>query len=335
MNQSRFAFPGFRLLEQDDNNQAAVERGEILANADRFVVDMILPVSAPASAKFLCASVRRNNKLLWTFKGWGFRGHGHLAMAGDEVVVALVNKDRQVEQVVPFVDMRPAGMTAPRGVCSKLQLKQQAAEFLGLTCMLTENERLLSRKMAEEHRLAEAQRVEEERKRKLQARLERRAAIMARPPITVVVDGRSLYGVPVLKNEWPGLDEGVRAVQVERFTEDGTPENPQEAFIIGRIGGKGAFKTRRQRIDRSTAMQQAQELVGSRVQAVDSKLFALGDDFFEVEVYASIEDVRRLRELGAEDGYVAVPVTQKPGKYTVLQLGKELRTVTEASPLAA
>lgn len=329
----RFTFPGFSLVRQGDTSTHEVEVGKVTVGDEVLIVHMIRRsgLSLPGGGDFLVAKVfDQSGKMLWEFPKGSFNGFGLLAKAGEETVIALLTRhtktSRVVEEVVPLSAIR-----APQiELCRKMELKRRAAEFLGCDVVFSDTERLVSRR--DQERLRLKRKAEEEERRRLkaeanQARVRAREELIARVTgraalVAFTPDGRRRSGVPVLEDEWRSLPNGTFVVLVESYDEDAKEAGVLwEAFrVIKREGGapkKGSPSPVAWKMPERTAAL-APKPLGSV--AIETK-----EGFFEVSVFATMEEIRLAREMGLNNGALVTAEDQKAadGRITVFSVHAE------------
>lgn len=333
MNAHRFTFPGMIHVSSSDNSRVSVETGTLTADGVLYSVDMILPFSAPDGAQFLCASVQRGAELVWKFQTEGFDGFGRLALAGDIPVVALVNRSSVVTKVIPFPDMtKPGYPLKPRGLRSNLSLKRAAATYLKMECELSDGEKMLLKadfKKEEEARRAVA---DAELRAKLEKKLTRKLEILSRSTITVsTADNQRRYGLPVTRDEWTCLDDGVYVVLVDGIGEDGTIGIPIESFVVGRQPGREAVKMHARPVKKP---EHARAHVAVDKPTPTAKhLFELQGDVFEIDIYPSMDDLRRLRASGLSGIRAGIPAV-RDGFFHLLEVTADaINSISETKPI--
>ncbi len=328
MTTPRFSFPGFTSTASFDDARAEIEKGNLTIDGVMYSVDMVRPHTAPSGATFLCSSIYRGEDLIWNFKIMNFVGYSHLAMADTTPVIALVNKSKAVVRVIPLSDMiLPGSIHASRGMRALLSLKKAAAKTLNFNCELSSVEEKLARADVEKQQKEANEAAENARLEKLQRRMERREAILSRPVINVVTfDGTPRRGVPVTKDEWVVLDAETFVVLVDQISKEGKIGTPIESFCVGRNPGKNAFRMHAKVVKTPNSSGDGLQGTSALPTPVDQGLFELDGDFFELNIYSSIEDVRKLRASSHSGVRAAIPASNKAGVFQILELFQDKMT---------
>lgn len=308
--QPRFQFPGFALTAAKDTDTHEVEIGTIEDGGRRYVLELVRNKKM-SHLPFLISKITLDDELVWTFKGSGWAGLGNLANTDRGPVIALVGagKGGKVQRVTPLFIFK-GGPRADIRVLS--DLKRQAAEFLGLNYEASESERLLMRALATKKREEEEAQKAAAREQRAAEREERLRVIMARGrAVGYTADGSKRHGLPVLEGEWQGLSNGTFVILVDSI-KDGEVGDYIEAFQVNKANGSHPSKAG------TTVV--TKELPVHRVAAQSTLIAPVGmtavemaDGIFEVDLYASVDDIRKARQQGLNNG-AFVGVKPLPGK---------------------
>jgi hypothetical protein len=321
----RFEFPGFLLIEQDENQTHIVERGKV-AIGDYAVVVTMLRNKQLEHLPFVVASVADlDGKILWEFKNEFFEGVGLLALAAGYPTVALVGRGKggKVEKILPVVNMID-GIEKLRNLRILIKLKIEAAKFLELNYALTPKENTLWKidldradKAREELRTSEHAAREAARKAKVEQ-------ILARPQLTCYTAlARELRGYPVVGDEWMSLNTGNMVVLVSSY--DDTTKTPGtfiEHFVVQKEHGNKPKK----RGAVAIAASKLGTVAGSAkiYSPVGSVMIEKGTEALDVELYASMDDIRGARAAGLNGGtYVAVKPNNPASPLEVLAVYRD------------
>ena len=350
--ETRFEFPGFVATANLDTPTHQVEVGVIEDGGSAFVLHMIRNKEY-AFLNFAVAKIfDAKDKQLWTFQQAQFDGVGLLAKAGDITVIALVGKGRygQVERVIPLHSLVAS---KPIGIRELIKLKVAAAEFLDRDYILSIPEDTIDRKDKEVARLAaraaeeaareakapqllqEAAAQEEAKRERERIRLERIQILLARGKISgFTADGQLRSGFPVTSTEWQSCSNGVHVILVDSIGKDGTPGTMLESFKVVKEPGRNPKKGNLATV---TALKpERSETPKTMVQPTGNTMIEKNDDFFEVALYASNEQIREARAQGLNGGsYVAVNSKDKDGKILVYSVHHDkVHTLGAYTPLA-
>ncbi len=350
--ETRFEFPGFAATANQDTPTHQVEVGVIEDGGNAFVLHMIRNKEY-AFLNFAVAKIfDAKDEQLWTFQQAQFDGVGLLAKADDITVIALVGKGKfgQVERVIPLHSL--VGHQ-PLGIRTRIQLKKAAANFLDRDYILSHTEENIDRKDQEVARLAaraaeeaareakasqllqEAAAQEEAKRERERIRLERIQTLLARGKITgYTADGQLRSGFPVTSTEWQSCSNGVHVILVDSIGKDGTPGTMLESFKVvkepGRNPKKGNLATvtaqKHSRTDACTIT----------FPPIRVTMIEMGDDFFEVGLYPSMDAIRLARANGLNSGsYVAVLEQDEKKKILVYSVRSDgIDTIGKFLPLA-
>ncbi len=307
--QPRFQFPGFAIVAAKDTDTHEVEIGAIEDGGRRYVLELVRNKKMN-HLPFLISKVTFDGELVWTFKGSGWTGLGNLANTNRGPVIALVGagKGGKVQRVIPLFIFK--GPRADIRVLS--DLKRQAAEFLGLDYEASESERMVMRAFTAKERERQQAEKDEAHAQRAAEREERVRAIMARGrAVGYTADGSKRHGLPVLEGEWQGLSNGTFVILVESV-KGGEIGNFIEAFQVNKTNGRHPSKAAIAVVTKDKpeylAVAQPTVITPSGITVVEMK-----DGVFEVDLYASMDDIRTARAQGLNNG-AFVAVKPVPGK---------------------
>lgn len=305
----RFNFPGFVLVRRDETPTHEVEVGKIRVGATDLYFTMLRNHGLPEGVGFAVAEIASRSAIVWRFKQEGYVGVGTLALAGDEVIIALYQSGPKgkVQRIIP-VSKFVGGVTYD--VLHMLQLKKSAAEFLGREYELTPSEAKVSKVLLDRQRAKEEEDRRIEAEKRAAAREELVKRVLGRGKIECYLgNGRKAMGIPVLGNEWPSLPNGTIVVLASSFDGEGHPINPTELFTVQKEPGKNPIKSRIAQI--STAPQEVQRV--ARVKPVDTALVERDGQFYELFVYQSLEQIAQARAQGLNGGSLVCVGPVQPG----------------------
>lgn len=302
MNDSRFSFPGATLVDTMDTSTHEIEVIEIKKeDGNVFLCDMIRRSGLSFGGDFLVASVKDAKKnVLWKFADVNHTGLGLLASTTEGAVIALVGsgKSGSVERVIPLGGLVRHEQS---DVARLLQMKQEAAEYLGRDFVLTGVESRMFSILNERRRAAEASakaRAEEEKRR---AREERVRVILDRLPLKVrTADNEERSGIPVVEAEWPMLPHGTHVVLVTRIGEDGENGDPVSAFWVRKVAGRNPQREAVVYVGQHRPLDP--EVSEQAPKPVRSVLAERDGTFHEVHLYTSMDTIRRARTAGLNGG---------------------------------
>ena len=306
---SRFDFPGFVLGSSDDTDNHEIETGTIICGGQSFQVTLMRHKDFLHS-EFRPSKIMLGGKQVWSFKDQVFEGHGLLAQAGDDIVIALIGKaSSAIDKIVSFSSLAGGGALT---VDARIDMKVAAATFLDCRPVLTDIERRFSDIRAARARLAREAEQQEQLQQKLQRRLQRRGEILGRETVTMeTFDGQQRYGHPVIEGEWQCLESGTYVVLVD---DKGLPI---ESFIVKTGDGKPPRKFAAKLAVSDKVSTLTQKVTPALPQSIGTELFELGDDAYEISVYTDMNAIRAHRAAGMNGGTkVAVPLPEK-GKYAL------------------
>lgn len=287
----------------------------------RFVIHTIRKKEASSRSDFVVAKVldQYGQEILWLFPK-SSQGLALLVQAGDEVVIALVERGREgkVMEVVAFSSL---GKDAPADLHRSAKLKRLAAQRLGREYCLTDAE-AASMRSDYKSEPSRRQMSHDDRQRswmELARRIRSRSSIVVRSGC-----GDVCSGIPVVGSEWKYLQPGTHAVMVEQFNDaSGLCERPIETCkVVTDRQGKlvRTFVTpvapewRPDNVQRPSVMEGAMRKM---------TVCNVGDgENLEVLVYASMDDIRKARGRGLGGGtYVtALDKRQADGRWTVFRV---------------
>lgn len=332
----RFDFPGFSLLRQEDTDTHEVEIGQITVNDEVLVVHMLRKKGLPFKADFLVSKVTSGDEksMIWSFSQhrliFPVNGPAVLALSSDgEIIIAFIRSGRNgpVEEVLSIAE-RLAGV--PLDIGQVIKLKIDAAAHLDRKYTLTKAEQTLRRHQSAQKREKEEEKRREAFERKRKARMELTARVKKRPKLHVFTnDGQHRQGLPVIDDEWRSLPPGTLVVLVESYDEEErTAGEPIEAFKVVKENGKAPKKGFPMAVsaEGSTPADGCVRVTTSLPMPVDTILIDLGDSgVFDVAVYLSMEEVRRVRSAGLNGGsYVTAREKRgEDGRYEVYSVSKE------------
>jgi hypothetical protein len=300
-NKNRFQFPGFVASENKDTPTHEVEAGRLRSGDNMFVLDMLRNKAYPDLPFVVAKIYDATGKFLWDFKSANFEGVGLLAMACGEVVVALVGRGKtgKVERVIPLSKLIS---TRPIDLLRAVWLKAEAAKFLGREYVFSPAEDIFIKKeLARKEAEQEAERVAAAEARAA-ARQELISTILKRGVLEVyTADGRKRHGLPVHGNEWLSLSNGTYVVLVESIGEDGRPGTPVEAFQIVKERGKNSQKGFAAAVTLNKPVLKS-PTAASAVKPIGSTVIEMPEGAFEVNLFASMNDIRKARANGLNGG---------------------------------
>ena len=335
MTTDRFVFPAFRFLREEDSLTHEIIFGELQSGGNLFLVKLIRS-KVNSGLNFLIAEVSTiRGEILWRFKDANFAGIGLLAQSADECVIALVGKGRggKMEQVIPFSTISEGKRP---DLMASIQMKYQAAKFLGIDCQSSPSEQRVIAVLREREREAEIQARKEAEEKRDRERHEKIQRIISRPQIVgLTVDGKRRHGYPVTEHEWPSLSNGTFVILVTSYDDQKqVPGEMIESFEIWKGHGKNPSKKSRATVSYATT-QQATGATMTRPEAVRTIIVEMKNgEFHEVHLYTSTDEIRRAREAGLNGGtYVAVNKKDGRGRYEVLSVHKD--RVETIGPLVA
>jgi|GEM_PF-1876350 len=319
---SRVKLEGFFLIEVKDSSTVDVECGKVKVGEQEFMVDMIRRKGM--SADFLPAKVYLDGKEIWNFPSEKYSGIARLLFIHNEYVLVFINKNRQVENVVPLADLPKIRkiyvngrkmLIGGRGVYELFKFKAAAAKQLKLEYLKTNEEQTfiqLNNKLESEKKEAARIARADERKRWLDL-------VFSRPEVNgYSEEGGKYYGTPIVEGEWQKLPDGSRVVLVETYNdEDNTHGDLIEAFFVKK-GHNGRPEKKGAKI-----------VFAKRPEKEEPVIEAKGVEFFKIDsavVEACIfckEDIASLNNAGLNSGtYVALEGADDQGRYQILRLSE-------------
>lgn len=296
--QMEYPFEGLEITETAQLEKMQLAKGALaLSGFPDVAVTLLLSHKAPARAVPLLANIAHAEHSLWSFKSVKFIGRTHLAMTGSGPVIAFVSHDNRLEKIQLVSSLlKPA----PVGVFQQAVLKQEAAAYLQIDCALTVVEQsVVTKKRAEAVAEQQRQRAEElaaeqaAQEQRREMREQRRQQILARKQLHVESEtGKKLHGIPVIAGEWQCLADGTWCVLVTEYI-DGRADGLVEHFVVSKKHGRveQAAQTPVAKIVSSFVTTQLPEPVGT-------SMFEVEDDIHEVPIYASPDDIAKLKEVG-------------------------------------
>ena len=172
-----YSFPGFDLTGNADTDRFKVDIGTLIYGERQFVLHFLLSQNAPKHAIPSVALVALDDQVVWKYNSKIDTGaFSRLALAGDEPVIAYVEKDSgKVSNVVPFSQLG-VGDLLPLDVLSTLRYKGGAAKYLGTDVALSLAEQVVVKVNATERQQVEnlSEKREAEREALRKAREEAR-----------------------------------------------------------------------------------------------------------------------------------------------------------------
>jgi|GEM_PF-1825846 len=337
----RFQFPGYSIIAFRDTSTHDIETGKLVENGRTFVVKVMRSRELADLVPFVVAEVSNDrHEKLWAFRRdeQGDKIVGLLAKVGESHVIALCEsgKEGKVIKVISFASL----LGAPsHNIRAGLTLKQAAAEFLGKRYKLTKSEETVNKVTTERVSAAEQAAREAEREERARRRRERVTLIKSRPKISgYTAKGSKRFGYPVTKDEWASMPNHCYVILVESIGEGGVPGPMIEAFQVQKEGGnpkKGFALPVKPEVPQNVIVSNASQFVQPVHSVVIEKDTEKGKDMFEVQVYASAEDLRQARKQGLNSGtYVAIQGKRADGKIEVYAAFKEkMDTVGSFTPL--
>jgi len=248
--------------------------------------------------KFLISKVFGDDGLIWQFAGAKFKGIGFLAMAGNEVVVALVEKKTN-GKVLDVVSLSAIIEHKQLDVSSKIRMKRLAAKFLGLDFSLSDIEKKVSKIKFDQEKEKETK-VRAERRH---ARDAKRRRIMSRKEVKgFTADGAPRHGIPVVGDEWQSLPGGKLVILVEEYDEEDNKAGELiEAFYVDRDSnppkkGKPASVSREAK---KTSVSGSGAVMPAHLKTA---LIDTENGMFEVMVFKTKNDIKAARAAGLNSG---------------------------------
>ncbi len=348
--QPRFEFPGFALRAVQDTSTYEVEVGTIQEDGTTFVLTLVRK-NTLTHLPFSVSKVQDSaDQTLWDYR---IANHvdsfSVMAMAGNKPVIAINSRGKygKVLRVVPLSSLIG---DKPTGLREELQLKKAAAEFLGMEFQLLPVEHKLqeadlARTRVEEEAARVAARAEREAaeaaalKERLQEKVLRIRAIQNRAPVTgYTASGQTRYGVPALESEWRSLHDGTFVMLVDSVGENGEVGNLIESFKVAKGGGKSPRKEFRASVTSKIGETPlASASVHNRApQPLRSVFIETEVDAFEVQLFASMDQIREARKAGLNSGtFAAVDEVDAAGKIMVFSVHHDkIDTLGKFVPLA-
>lgn len=193
---------------------------------------------------------------------------------------------------------------------SKTKMKQSIGVLLDIDPRYTSEERKVLATTDEKQRAISAEKVKEQKaireaaEKIKQAELAKREAkfrtIMARTKIEAFgADGTKYWGVPVIGDEWICLKDGTFVILTK---EDDTPI---EAFMVWKHGAGNPKKSKSHEVFAKKPEETIEAL------RLIPRLSMKGETREDIPVFASVDNVRALREMGLNSGtWVAVPSSE-------------------------
>lgn len=326
VDKSRYEFPGYALRAIQDTAKMEIEVGTITDGSVVYTVHILRPKD-PEGLPFLVLKAEVDGKPLWDYKNEGTDDYGRLAKAGNEIVIAFLGRGRdgKLRRIIPLSSIGKGPVSLNR----MMELKVGVAKFLDREVEWTPREtevrnvifgRIIARE-AEEKRL--------EREAREAARAKRIQEILSRERIVAYTQaGVARWGVPVVGDEWQSLYNGIHVILVATYA-DCVAGAPIEAFAVKKVHGKSPRKG--DAIAVSVSKPQIRVTMQA-IRPVRTVTIENGDDFFEVALFRSMDEIREARAGGLNGGsYVAV---EKTGTITVFAVfADKMDTIGEFRPL--
>lgn len=312
---SRYDFPGYAKISMNDTSTHQFEMGTIMAGEHLFTVSLLRAVNFEKGREFpfLVSKIEHGGKVIWDYKSCGHSEcYGRLAWANDELVIAFISKgvNGKVVDVTALADILAHRQTS---LDRKIKLKRAAADFLNRQVEYSSHEQTVIELLAKRQREEEVAKKEEGHRQRLAEKLKRRAVIMAREKVyTFTLDGQPRSGIPVVGDEWHSLPSGTWVILVESYDDD--VGKPIEAFVVDKAPGGKANKGKRVFV-RATQGEGRLETV----KVIKTVLVEGDGDFYEVQIFRSMNDIKTARAQGLNGG-TRVAVESATDQITVLSV---------------
>lgn len=302
---SLFKFPRYEFVSAHDTETHEKEHGTIKAGGRVYTVYLFRPKN-DEELPFLVTDIFCDGKLIWTFNVSGWDGYTRLAWADTELVIALLARGRtgKLQAVCALEDIMTG--VSP-GMKRVIERKEETAKFLDRDVAFTKNEQkaqsvFAQRRLAADKEAEEAKALERARRRE-----QRRQEILARVRITAYTAlGAKCFGIPIVSDEWEGLEDGTYVIRVESL---GANPIPKEAFIVGK-----SANGRPRKINARDVFTKKESEKEKMILPIGSDLFVHGDDLVEVAFYESMENIRKAQAQGLNSG--ARVAVQTPARKT-------------------
>lgn len=256
---------------------------------------------------FRPTSIQKDGTTLWSFDAL-YLGTGKIAefmLYGDDEQVIVVRDRNTVYEIVRIMDYAHAkcakfdDKVVMIGGSSKellLDMKIQAAEALEMRYWPSPAEmKIINRRLQIAHEKRQAAKAAKEAAG-LQLRTAACEAIMARKIVEAwTADGSRRYGVPVTGNEWRSLKDNTFCILMV----DG---QPTESFIVEKNG----TQAKKIKISQVSATKPTPKLLNDLPVAIDMMEVTIGDETKDIFVFASTEDIKRLRPTGDSEEWAGV-----------------------------
>lgn len=311
-----YKFGGYKMNAALDTDTHEIEVGTVTAGKAVYTVNLLRP--ADTDYPFLVSRIERDGKVVFDYKKHGSTDYGRLAWAKGELVVAFIGKGRD-GKVITVVAINDIESSKTPTINRRVELKHDAGEYLDRDVDLDAKEQRVRDIIVTRRRdelLATEQKKHVDRAARREAR---RQEMLSREVIHgFTSNGVRRRGIPVVRDEWHSLDEGVWVMLVESY-EDGVCGKLIESFVV--MKGKNG---------RPQKQQCAQVIEGKRGDALKIDIRPVGDtivekdgEFLDVTLYASMDDIKLAQKQGLNGGsFVAVKSdTPKLEIYSVTSAG--------------
>jgi hypothetical protein len=268
--------------------------------------------------------VAKNDTILWNWnKGQtapaGYWGELFEETGGAVIVIRNKTVLHEVISITELSSRQPILVAGKKmfiggaSIESISELKRLVSEKLGIEPRYTTEERRAlattdekqrkvgAMKLAKQRAIAEA--GEKLKQAKAAERDAKFRAIMARTKIEAFgADGTKYWGVPVVGDEWMCLKDGTFVILTK---EDDTPI---EAFMVWKHGAGNPKKGKSHEVFAKNPVKTEETIEALRL---IPRLSMKGETRENIPVFASVDNVRALREMGLNSGtWVAVPSSE-------------------------
>lgn len=315
---SQYDFNGYTMKSAESTDMHRFETGTVTAGEAVFTVHLLRAVNFEKGREFpfLVSKIEHGGKIVWDYKSCGrSEYYGRLAWANDELVVTFIKKGAsgRVVDVTALADVIAHTQTS---LDRKIKLKRAAADFLSRGVEYSSLEQKVIDLVAKRQREEDAVRREQEQMARLAEKVQRRAAIIARKKVRAFSSsGQPYSGIPVVGDEWHSLPSGTWVILVESYGDDDDVGNPIEAFVVDKAPGGKANKGKRVFVGATQGEGRQLETV----KVIKTVLVEGGGDFYEVQIFRSMNDIKTARAQGLNGG-TRVAVESATDQITVLSV---------------
>lgn len=317
MTQSRFNIPYYRCQSILDSESCEVEQGKITLDEGKkvFKLTLLRPYSVPAHVPPIVTEVKYQGKVIWEQDRDPDCVY-NITVVNETLVVCKTEKGHggkilSVESLSHKVNHRQPSVT------EQYKLKISAGKFFKRDFVMDKTDHLAAeiiKKTLAEKEEAEKEARDRKKIEKAKRRQEVTEEVFGRDQVTAYRDdGRERTGYPVLESEWQLLPHGTYVILFKDKEEDAFTRI-KETFKVIKTQGQPAKKAEIAKVYLESPLERKKKAP----QPVKTGVAMIGDDAFEVQIFATSDDLRLAHDMGLNGGtYVTSKDRESEGGYEV------------------